>query len=139
MSKQKHETQKAIADFFKAKMTPRQRKLLSAAIADLWDGPFDSAYMLDVYKVRWPGYVKAINELEKFWRDRGSDVWYDIQSGFVVDTEPEWADYMGEESYEEAVEEGRPVEWMENWQEWPSHDAAMAVFGRLISDGGMSP
>jgi hypothetical protein len=118
--------EKAVRDHFKKQMSKRIQKLISAALADLYGGPCSYRDVRDIFHVRWSGYQNAISELEDWWASNGGEVWYDTQSGFVVETEPLWA---GESDDGDG--------WPEDWVFVRSRDAARLVFGALITDGGM--
>jgi hypothetical protein len=124
-----------IQSFFFNRMSVRYKKLFEAAVYDLWHGPLSRRDALDRFRVRWPGYPKAIDMLSEWWHENGSDVWYDTQSGYVSDQEPEWAHEVEDPDTGEIAWDGDDPE---DWVYYDRNKAGRAVFGRLISDGGMS-
>lgn len=111
----------AVTKYFTDKMPKPLRKLMAAALDDLYQGPNVGTGF---------SYTKAIKELSSWWGDEGSEVWYDGESGEVLDSEPQG--YEDEETGEYVEPE------MSDYTHFSRRDAAQAVFGALVTDGGMS-
>jgi hypothetical protein len=112
----------AVEKYFRELMPERLRRLKNMATHDLWYGPGANGD-----DEEWPGYVEAVTELERWWGEHGGEVWVDMDCEMVFDTEPKPVD---EETGEEI--------FLESVYLFERRDAARAVFGRLISDGGMN-
>lgn len=101
-----------VKDHFDKKMDARTRQLREDATFDLWHGPTGASE-------DYPGYLTALRDLEDWAHKNMSGVWVDMDAGEVLESEPDRGlDHVLEFSY---------------------MDAARAVFGRLIIDGGMDP
>lgn len=120
----KQNVESAVRAHFMGMMDKRTVKLLEAAKYDLYYGP---ATANDV-GLKGYTYPKAIDELNDWWDEHGSEVWYDSQADLVEESEPE--------AFED--DDGELIE--PNWEDYYEVDKSTAkkwVFGRLISDGGM--
>ena len=71
---------KSWASAFKAKLSKRIQKLIDQANYDLYYGPHHEA--------GYPGFTKACAEIGKALEDV-SEKWLDVQSGEMLDREPE--------------------------------------------------
>lgn len=119
------EMDRAVAAHFE--MPPDIARLARLAEWDLYFGPIcgeDDAG-------EWPGFVAACAAVSEWCDDNLGEVWYDIQSGGVLDREPEgyWIDsenYDGEEVRE----------WVEPfWEDYyhlEASDVKRALFSREL-------
>lgn len=117
--------EEVVQKHFLALMDDRHKALRRCALHDLFFGPLDSdSYESDDLK-EWPGYVKAVEELEDWADTNVSEVWLD-DAGNILDKEPEGETIDGT--------------WVE--PDGITHFAKKAVylivFRELVSDGGMS-
>lgn len=143
-----------------AGMDKRTQSLLVGALMDLHNGPFSKADMKAQGIANWPGYEKAIKHLEDWAYDIGG-VWVDPESDDVSDNEPRpWvvvgpsneieyvsfdkndaqdqADYLSDDSGDEYdVSKGSGED--AGYVYVDGRDIKRAIFGTLISDGGMKP
>ena len=114
----------AVGQHFLALMPEDIKALKGAAMFDLYHGPSGNEYP------EGHDYSSAVRALEEWWQGVGGDVYYDSQSGQVVDSLPQ-----GEEDPETGEWE---EPWLEDYYELNRRDAARAVFGALVTDGGMN-
>ncbi len=101
------EMDEAIEKYFE--LPPDILKLANQAAYDLYNGPIQD-------DDEWPGFVTACEQITDWCDDNLSEVWYDIQSGEVLDREPEgyFDHYCGN------VEDDEPIEtWVEpHWEDY---------------------
>jgi len=111
--------QEAVKKHFLAQMDERIDKLRSAALWDLNFGPYDAEYYENAHALKdWPGYMKAVEELEDWADDHLSEVFYNIETGEFSSVEPD--------------------EEIEDWVRYERKSLYLIVFRELVSDGGMS-
>lgn len=108
-------------------MDERLRKLKNMATYDLWYGPVSAEDAAGEGVADWPGYVAAVRLLEEFWEKQGGEKWVDVDAEFVSDSEPPQFDEDGNECF------------LEHTYHFSNREAAVAVFGRLVTDGGLNP
>lgn len=80
-------TDRAVSEWatqVRASMSDRVRGLIFLARQDLWSGPLQ-----DVDPADWPGFMVACREIREALSDAPSEVWVDVESGCVQDSEPE--------------------------------------------------
>lgn len=75
-------------------LTPEVRKLISQANFDLWHGPVKNGAYGDPAEgdEEWdsyPGFVKACDAIKDSLKELPSDIYLDVDSGFVSESEPE--------------------------------------------------
>lgn len=111
--------EEAVKKHFLAQMDTRIDKLRSAALWDLHYGPHNAEYYADAHELEnWPGYVKAIEELEEWADAHLSQVFYNTETGEITSTEPD--------------------EEIEDWTRYDRKALYLIVFRELVSYGGMS-
>lgn len=114
---------------FEKKMPKKIKNLVSGALMDLHSGPMSKADMRDHGIKAWPGYSSALKQIRDWADDNISEVWYDMQSGYVEESEPKaWKD-------EETGEWVEPF-W-EDYVHFDRRDVMREVFGSLVTDGGL--
>jgi hypothetical protein len=118
--------EEVVKKHFLEQMDARTDKLRSAALWDLYYGPYDAEYYEDTHELEnWPGYVSAIKELEDWADAHLCDVFYNTMTGEVSTNEPEAEEIDGE-----LVEP-------EDWVKYERKSLYLIVFRELVSDGGM--
>ncbi len=118
---QREEAGKEIRKHMRRQMDPRVREALRYVMVDLYAGPLSRDEREAEGFPRGLTYKNALGMVSDWWGDHGQELWYDSQSGYVSDVEPE-------EGYED--EDG---EWVEpEWDDWYAFDRSAvgaAVFG----------
>lgn len=128
MTKLQDRVYKIIDRHFTDMMSPDIRRLLNMSNLDLYYGPItepdDGA--------PWPGFIKATEQLSNWADENLCEVWYDIQSGEILFSEP--TGYYDEDDVDN--ETGGPL-WIEPCWEDYTHlelpDVKRAVFGRELA------
>jgi hypothetical protein len=114
--------EKVVKKHFLDQMDERMIKLRNCANYDLHFGPHNAEYYRDSAELEdWPGYVTATDQLEEWAQDKMQTVWVDIQTMEVFTTEPEETEFSDEDIYK-----------------FDRRDLGKIVFGKLVTDGGMS-
>jgi hypothetical protein len=114
---------KAVAKYVNSLMPENVKRAKAAAMHSLYYGPGGD-------DPDAPGYVTAIDTLRDWIdSDMPRTLWYDVQSGYVEESEPE------------GFEDEETGEWIEpewsDYYKYESHDIKRIVFGALVSDGGL--
>jgi len=110
-------------------MDDRLRGLRHCALFDLHFGPYDADYYSDSADFEnWPGYVKAVEELEEWADIHLVPVWFDMQTETIHTKEPQGDTVDGT--------------WIEPlWEDWICFDKRavyLVIFDKLVTHGGMS-
>jgi hypothetical protein len=112
----------AIRSYYEDQMSEPLKKTLSRALFDLYEGPG----IPDEEDDGWT-YEKALRELSRWWQSVGQTLYFDTQSEMVETELPK-----GFQDGDEWVE---PM--LEDYIEVSERDGAKAIFGALVTDGGM--
>ncbi|MCI0561562.1 MAG: hypothetical protein MN733_23995 [Nitrososphaera sp.] len=105
----------AIGQHFIDMMPPDIRRLKNLANCDLYYGPISEPDDGGP----WPGFVSATTQLTDWATENLSEVWYDIQFGEVLLSEPEG--YYGEEAIDDS------------YDYFDYRDVKRAVFGKELA------
>lgn len=110
---------RAVQAHFVAKMGKEVSDALAAAMWDLHHGPSGGSDM---------SYAECLRVLRAWADDELADVYYDVQCGVVLDSEPQpWED-----------EDGVAIEPdMADFMMFDTSECRRLLFSTLISDGGM--
>lgn len=118
---------KVIKKHFLDQMDERTTRLRDAAIWDLHFGPFTAEFYKESHELAdWPGYVSALEHLENWASQHVVEVWVD-EDGDLSTTEPA----------PETTDDGEVLALGE-WTLYDRRSVKSIVFGKLVSDGGMS-
>lgn len=113
----KREIEASIKALFFKCMDQQINKIRACALLDLYDGPYSAKHYREVYgHAGWPGYAKAIRRLEEWAAENITDVW------------------IGEDGDITLQEPDDPAEYAK----YDTKQIRLIVFGKLVTDGGMS-
>lgn len=118
-SAEQRRVEAAVRAHFTALMNKRTKKMLAAALHDLYHGPSGSG----------PGYTTALKHLNAWWSDWGQTLWFERDSEYLLEEEPKG--YKDEETGDHI-----DPDW-DNYYEIDRARAKRIVFGALVTDGGM--
>lgn len=110
--------------FFLESMDDDTKRLIRAANASLWYGPFTVEEMEQEGFKDWPGYHKACSILETWWQDNGKECWVDLQCEETMIKEP---DSIDKETGEEVC--------MDDIWHLERRSVGKAIFGELVGNG----
>jgi hypothetical protein len=113
---------KAIRDYYLEAMSKPLQESLGKALSELYSGPGSAGDDEDGWT-----YSKALRDLGRWWDSVGTTLYYDTQSGLVEESLPT--------AYQDGDEMVEPM--LEDYMEFSERDGAKAIFGALITDGGM--
>jgi len=121
-STMRDEAEKEIKNYVIKEMPDDIKTLRSLALWSLYYGPSIEGQKGEE---NWPGWSKAVDIISNWVNDNISELWYDQESGVVLDKEPNG--YQDEET----------EEWIEpmwsDYIKYDSRDVKRIVFGELAS------